>query len=54
MAPGLFDVLALGAYLSLAAGIYLVLVAIGKVRIWNITHPQPIISLRPTGNDTPA
>jgi hypothetical protein len=32
MAPGLFDVMAFGAYLSLLAGIYLLLVAIGKVK----------------------
>ena len=31
-APGLFDLLGLGFYISIAAGIYLVLVAIGKVQ----------------------
>jgi len=32
MSPGLFDVLAFGAYISLAASIYLLLVNIGKVK----------------------
>lgn len=31
-APGLFDMLGLGFYISMAAGIYLLLVAIGKVQ----------------------
>lgn len=32
MAPGVFDVLALGVYISLVAAIYLLLVSIGKVK----------------------
>ena len=54
MAPGLFDVLALGAYLSLAAGIYLVLVAIGKVKDKEYYTPATDNKPGAPGNDTPA
>ena len=32
LSPGLFDILSIGMYISLAAGIYLLLVAMGKVK----------------------
>ena len=54
MAPGLFDVLALGAYLSLAAAIYLVLVAVGKVKDKEYYTPATDTKPHTPGNDTPA
>lgn len=32
LSPGLFDILSIGMYISLAAGIYLLLVAMGKIK----------------------
>ncbi|HRF27327.1 MAG TPA: hypothetical protein PKW54_08300 [Ferruginibacter sp.] len=41
MAPGLFDVLAIGAYITLIASLYLMLVAMGKVKDKEYYTPAP-------------
>lgn len=49
MAPGLFDVLAIGAYLCLLASLYIFLVAMGKVKDKEYYTPPP----GNTGGDKP-
>ncbi len=49
MAPGVFDILGFGVYLSFAAGIYLLLVNMGKVKDKEYYKPSPT-----TNNDKPS
>lgn len=50
MAPGVFDVLALGVYISLIAAIYLLLVSIGKVKDKEYYNPA---ATPPSGDSNP-
>lgn len=52
MSPGLFDVLGIGIYASLAAAIYLVLVAMGKVQDKEY-YKQPAVKPAGTENNLP-
>ncbi|MEO5892387.1 MAG: hypothetical protein ABIQ31_19215 [Ferruginibacter sp.] len=51
MTPGLFDVLAIGVYISLAAAMYLLLVSIGKVK--DKEYYKPAISNVNQPNENP-
>ncbi len=44
MSPGLFDVLGLGVYISLASSIYLLMVAMGKIKDKEYYKPAPAAS----------
>lgn len=41
MSPGVFDVLAIGAYISLAAAVYILLVNLGKIKDKEYYKPAP-------------
>lgn len=51
MAPGAFDILSFGFYLSLASGIYLLLVGMGKVKDKEYYKPAPTTNTN--NNDNP-
>jgi hypothetical protein len=53
MSPGLFDVLAFGVYISLAAAIYLLLVNIGKVKDKEYYKPTADTTINKGGNTNP-
>jgi len=53
MAPGLFDVLGLGVYISLAAAVYLLLVNIGKLKDKEYYKPTSANAVAPNSNAAP-
>ena len=54
MSPGLFDVLGFGIYISLAAGIYLLLVSMGKVKDKEYYKPAAAVASQGDNNNPPA
>lgn len=53
MSPGLFDVLALGVYISLAAAVYLLLVSMGKVKDKEYYKPAAATNVNKGDNNNP-
>jgi hypothetical protein len=55
MSPGIFDVTAIGVYISLAAAVYLLLVSMGKVKDKEYYKSAEVASVNPgDNNNTPA
>ena len=53
MSPGLFDVLALGVYISLAAAVYLLLVSMGKIKDKEYYKPAQVVNVNQGDNSNP-
>lgn len=53
MSPGIFDVTAIGVYISLSAAVYLLLVSLGKVKDKEYYKPAAVNSANPGDNNNP-